>query len=95
MVIVGSGISRLTLARDLAHVHIHSIILDERSLAAAIGGGALIGVFPNGGKYLNELGLFDEVLRLAEPIQKSYLWSDNALLCRRSYPQIIAWGSVS
>ncbi|OQD90046.1 hypothetical protein PENANT_c002G04910 [Penicillium antarcticum] len=89
VVIVGSGIAGISLARALAHEGIHSIVLEKRSQAAAIGGGASIGIFPNGAKWLDELGLFDEILRSSDPILKSYLWSDGALLSRRNYPRTV------
>jgi FAD dependent monooxygenase len=89
VLIVGSGIAGLTLARALANAGIHSIVLDKRSRAAATGGGASIGIFPNGAKCLDELGLFGEILRSSDPIQESYLWSNDTLLSRRNYPQTV------
>ncbi|KAJ5326294.1 uncharacterized protein N7506_009396 [Penicillium brevicompactum] len=89
VVIVGSGISGLCLARALARRGVKSAVLEKRSRDAAIGGGASIGVFPNGAKCLDELGLLDEVLKFADPLQTASLWSDGVLLRRRLFPQIV------
>lgn len=68
VIIVGGGIAGLTLANALQNAGIDFLVLEGRSeIAPSIG--ASIGLFPNGSRILDQLGCYEELENLAEPIR--------------------------
>ncbi|PLB44192.1 FAD/NAD(P)-binding domain-containing protein [Aspergillus steynii IBT 23096] len=70
VVIVGGSIAGLTLAHCLKRLNIDYVVLESRNEIAPQSGGS-IGFTPNGGRVLDQLGIFDDVLEEVEPLRKS------------------------
>lgn len=67
VLIAGGGIAGLTLANALQHAGIDYLLLEARpELAPQLG--ASIGLGPNGSRILDQLGCYDEIMTLTEPI---------------------------
>lgn len=67
VIIAGGGIAGLTLANALQHAGIEYLILESRDeIAPQVG--ASIGLGPNGSRILDQLGCYDNILRLTRPI---------------------------
>lgn len=67
VVIVGGSITGLTLAHCLKRANIDHIILEKRQEIAPQEG-ASIGIWPNGGRVLDQLGLYNELERSTEAL---------------------------
>ncbi|KAI1471017.1 putative monooxygenase [Daldinia caldariorum] len=68
VIIVGGGIAGLTLANMLEKFDLNYIILESHSeIAPQVG--ASIGLFPNGLRILDQLGCYEDILRLFELLQ--------------------------
>ncbi|GFF78892.1 FAD/NAD(P)-binding domain-containing protein [Aspergillus udagawae] len=67
VVIVGGSITGLTLAHCLHQANIDHIVLEKRHEIAPQEG-ASIGLWPNGGQILDQLGLYGELEKLTEPL---------------------------
>ena len=71
VVIVGGSIAGLTLAHCLERLGVSYVVLEKRNEIAPLEG-ASIGIFPNGGRILDQLGLFEEVEKFAQPLHTSH-----------------------
>jgi len=69
---VGGSVAGLTLAHALSRVGIDYVILEKRS-SIAPQEGASVGILPHGGRILAQLGLFDQVEDLVEPLHTAHL----------------------
>ena len=67
VIIVGGGIGGLTIANALQLAGVDFVLLEGRSVIDPQVG-ASIGIFPNGGRILDQLGCYDNVLELIEPM---------------------------
>jgi 2-polyprenyl-6-methoxyphenol hydroxylase-like FAD-dependent oxidoreductase len=69
VIIAGGGIAGLTLANALQHADgVEYVLLEARSdIAPQVG--ASIGIAPNGNRILDQLGCYDEIERLTEPVE--------------------------
>ena len=68
VVIVGGGISGLTLANALQHAGVDFVLLEARSeIAPQLG--ASIGIAPNGSRILDQLSCYDAIDRLTTPVE--------------------------
>ncbi|KAL2820990.1 hypothetical protein BDW59DRAFT_174313 [Aspergillus cavernicola] len=95
VIIVGGSIAGLTLAHCLHRANIDHIIIEKREEIAPQEG-ASIGLWPNGSQVLEQLGLYDEMERQTEPLNRFLVaqpdgstWSNSmpqALLERFGYP---------
>lgn len=95
VIIVGAGVAGLTLANCLDRYNIAYIVLESRDETQSQLG-SLIGVFPNGSRILDQLGIFSKVQSLGVATSVSYVWTEfGALLSRRDYPRLIHERSVS
>ncbi len=66
VIIVGGGISGLTLAASLERAHIKYVLLEARDdIAPQVG--ASIAIFPHGARILDQLGVYEKVRKLALP----------------------------
>ncbi|PWY88175.1 monooxygenase [Aspergillus heteromorphus CBS 117.55] len=76
VVIVGGSIAGLTLAHCLWRNNIDFVVLEAyREIAPQVG--ASIGIFANGARILDQLGMFDDLLSAVEPLQYGSYWNDN------------------
>jgi 2-polyprenyl-6-methoxyphenol hydroxylase-like FAD-dependent oxidoreductase len=70
VVIVGGGIAGLTLANTLQNADIDFVLLESRSMIDPQVG-ASIGVLPNGSRILDQVGCYDDIIGLTEPILRT------------------------
>ncbi|KFY39521.1 hypothetical protein V494_03954 [Pseudogymnoascus sp. VKM F-4513 (FW-928)] len=74
VIIVGGSVAGLTLAHALYHSDIDFVVLEaHKDIAPQVG--ASIVVFPNGARILDQLGVFDDISALIEPLQKALTWT--------------------
>jgi 2-polyprenyl-6-methoxyphenol hydroxylase-like FAD-dependent oxidoreductase len=74
VVIVGGGVAGLTLAHCLERIGIDYVVLERRdNIAPQVG--ASIAILANGGRILDQLGMFNDVLELTEPLITNTIWS--------------------
>ena len=67
VIIAGGGIAGLTLANALQLAGIDYLLLEARAeIAPQIG--ASIGLGPNGSRILDQLGCYDDIMALTDPI---------------------------
>ncbi|KAL0937491.1 FAD binding domain protein [Colletotrichum truncatum] len=67
VIIVGGGITGLTLALMLQHQNVDYVLLEAYD-SVTPNVGASIGLFPNGLRILDQLGLFEDILAKAQPV---------------------------
>nr|BDO47155.1 FAD-dependent monooxygenase BrvE [Penicillium bialowiezense] len=72
VVIVGGSVAGLTLAHCLSRAGIDYVVLEKRGeIAPQVG--ASIGIMPHGARILDQLGLFDSVEQLIEPLHTAHI----------------------
>jgi 2-polyprenyl-6-methoxyphenol hydroxylase-like FAD-dependent oxidoreductase len=76
IIIGGGGISGLTLASSLEKAGIDYVLLEARDTVSPQVG-ASIGIFPNGGRIIDQLGCFDRVEKEIVPLGTFYNRYDN------------------
>jgi 2-polyprenyl-6-methoxyphenol hydroxylase-like FAD-dependent oxidoreductase len=74
VIIVGGSVSGLTLAHALYHSDIDFVVLEAHDQIAPQVGASIV-VFPNGARILDQLGVFDDINTLIEPLQKALTWT--------------------
>jgi 2-polyprenyl-6-methoxyphenol hydroxylase-like FAD-dependent oxidoreductase len=67
VIIAGGGIAGLTLANALQHAGIDYVLLERREVIDPQVG-ASIGIMPNGNRILDQLGCFEDIENLFQPI---------------------------
>ncbi|KAJ5748643.1 uncharacterized protein N7511_010339, partial [Penicillium nucicola] len=72
VIIVGGSISGLTLAHCLAKANIDHIILEKRAEIAPQEG-AFIGIWPNGARILQQLGVYGTLEKLTAPLSRMHI----------------------
>lgn len=72
VIIVGGSIAGLTLAHCLDQANIDHVILEKRS-AIAPQEGAFIGIWPNGARVFEQLGLFGDMEKQTSPFHKMHI----------------------
>ncbi|KAK2736194.1 hypothetical protein FQN57_000868 [Myotisia sp. PD_48] len=88
VVIVGGSIAGLTLAHGLEKLGIDYVVLEKRSDIAPQEG-ASIGIMPNGGRILEQLGIFNAVEASIEPLDSAHVaWPDGYSFSTRA-PDIL------
>jgi len=98
VVIVGGSIAGFTLAHCLHHNNIEFVVLEAgKEIAPQLG--ASIVVLPNGVRILDQLGIFDEITVVAEPLEAALTWTgDGKLLVDSDAPRLCevryAWPSL-
>ncbi|KAL2844065.1 hypothetical protein BJY01DRAFT_264077 [Aspergillus pseudoustus] len=85
VIIVGGSIAGLTLSLCLNAAGIENIVLEKH---AEIGSqvGASIGVLPNGGRILDQLGVFPKIEKLIEPLTSAHIAYPDGFTLRSDYP---------
>ncbi|KAH6855970.1 hypothetical protein B0I37DRAFT_395815 [Chaetomium sp. MPI-CAGE-AT-0009] len=71
VIIVGAGVAGLTLANALEQANVDYVLLERRGEVAPQVG-ASIGLFPNGARILDQLGVWKGVEERAEPLKVFY-----------------------
>lgn len=68
VIIVGGSVAGLTLAHSLRQVGIDYVVLEAyKEIAPQVG--ASIGILPNGARVLDQLGCFDDINSLCDPLR--------------------------
>jgi flavin-dependent dehydrogenase len=79
VIIVGGSIAGLTLAHCLYHNDVDFVVLEAHNeIAPQIG--ASIVILPNGARILDQLGIFDDIFAMVEPLQNALIWKGNGKL---------------
>lgn len=66
VIIIGGSIAGLTLAHALHHINIDYTVLEaHKEIAPQVG--ASIGIFPNGARILDQIGVWEDVENAIEP----------------------------
>jgi 2-polyprenyl-6-methoxyphenol hydroxylase-like FAD-dependent oxidoreductase len=87
VIIAGGGIAGLTLANSLSQAHIDYILLEARDeIAPQVG--ASIGILAQGGRILDQLGMYDDIFKLIEPIEYINQWHGGKVVDRNDAPQL-------
>ncbi len=88
VLIIGGGIGGLTLANSLQHAGIDYLVLEARNeIAPHVG--ASIALFANGGRILDQLGVYDDVTKFTELTVTSTAWLEGKRLARRDGPALM------
>ena len=88
VVIVGGSIAGLTLAHCLEHANIEYIILEKgNDISPQLG--ASIGIMPNGGRILEQLGLFEEIESVTEPLYQANIIYPDGYSFSNLYPKVV------
>jgi 2-polyprenyl-6-methoxyphenol hydroxylase-like FAD-dependent oxidoreductase len=74
VVIVGGSITGLTLAHALYHSDVDFVLLEARGEIAPQVGASIV-ILPNGSRILDQLGIFDHVYSMVEPLTMGLTWT--------------------
>lgn len=89
VIIVGASIAGLTLAHCLQRANIDHIVLERRDeIAPEVG--ASIGILPNGSRILDQLGLYEKIEELIEPLDLAHIVYPDGFKFTSIYPKIIS-----
>lgn len=85
VIIAGGGIAGLTLANSLSQAHIDYVLLEARDeIAPQVG--ASIGIFAQGGRILDQMGAYDDILKLTYPVTYINQWHNGKIVNRTDSP---------
>lgn len=89
VIIVGGSVAGLTLAHCLGKSNIEYVVLESNcDIAPEVG--ASIGILTNGARILDQLGIFDDILDVIEPLRKAIYWTEHGkVIMENESPQII------
>ncbi|KAJ5936692.1 hypothetical protein N7466_003142 [Penicillium verhagenii] len=93
VIIVGGSISGLSLAHCLHKAGIDSIVLEKRSEIAA-NEGASVAIMPNGGRILQQIGIFDTLGTLIEPTRVAHVRFPDGFQFSSPYPKTMREANV-
>lgn len=85
VIIVGGGVSGLTLANALERANIDYLLLEGREEIAPFVG-ASIAISANGGRVLDQLGCYETILERTVPMDVIQTWSDGRLIGKTDSP---------
>ncbi|KAF9888702.1 hypothetical protein FE257_008460 [Aspergillus nanangensis] len=88
VIIVGGSIAGLTLAHCLHRAKIKHVVL-EKGADIAPQLGASIGIMPNGGRILQQLGLYDAVEDLIEPLSVARIVHADGFSFHSAFPRLL------
>ncbi|GKZ25789.1 hypothetical protein AbraIFM66951_010010 [Aspergillus brasiliensis] len=88
VLIVGGSVAGLILAHCLERANIDYLIL-EKGDDVAPQVGASIGIMPNGGRILEQLGLFGEIERVIEPLNRANISYPDGFCFSNVYPKVL------
>lgn len=87
VIIVGGSIAGLSLAHCLdTNPNVEYVVLEAgEEMAPQVG--ASIVVLPNGARILDQLGIWDDIMKMIEPLQQGLSWTaDGKLLVDNNMP---------
>ncbi|OGM42673.1 FAD binding monooxygenase [Aspergillus bombycis] len=88
VIIVGGSVAGLTLAHCLQQAGIDHVVLEKSpNLSPQVG--ASIGIIPNGGRILDQLGLFDAVEKMTHPLSMATITYPDGFSFCSNYPKIV------
>lgn len=80
----------LTLAHALYHSDIDFVVLEAHDEIAPQVGASIV-IFPNGARILDQLGVFDHINDLVEPLQMALTWTgEGKCMLNSNAPVLIA-----
>lgn len=80
----------LTLAHALYHSDIDFVVLEAHEEIAPQVGASIV-IFPNGARILDQLGVFDHINALVEPLQMALTWTrEGKCMLNSNAPVLIA-----
>lgn len=88
VVIVGGSVAGLALAHCLEVLGVSYTIL-ERGDKIAPNLGASIGILPNGGRILDQLGIFGHVESEVEPLEVARICYSDGFWFKSRYPKVL------
>lgn len=88
VIIVGGSIAGLTFAHCLLQANIDHVVLEKRGKISPQEG-AFIGVWPNGARVLEQLGLYADMEKLTAPLHKMNVCYPDGYSFSSSLPKII------
>ncbi|KAJ5139324.1 FAD binding monooxygenase [Penicillium bovifimosum] len=86
VIIVGGSIAGLSLAHCLQRAGIECTVLEKRAQITAHEG-ASVGIMPNGGRILKQLGMYDAVEKLIEPMRVAHVRYPDGFHFSNPYPE--------
>ena len=89
VLIAGGGIAGLTLANALQRAGIDNLLLEAHNEVAPLVG-ASIGMFANGGRILDQLNAYDDLLKLSEPAHRLDAWRNGQMIDTTNVIQLAA-----
>lgn len=88
VIIVGGSIAGLTLAHCLHQANIDHVVLEKKEEISPQQG-AFIGVWPNGARILDQLGLYTDMEKLTAPLHKMNICYPDGHSFSSELPKII------
>ncbi|KAH0593199.1 hypothetical protein MHUMG1_08921 [Metarhizium humberi] len=88
VIIVGGSVAGLVLAHCLQHLGIEYVVLEKRHEISPQEG-ASIGIMPNGGRILDQLGLYDQIEKLIEPLNSAHVLYPDGFNFDSRYPILL------
>lgn len=88
VIIVGGSIAGLTLAHCLRRAKVAHVVLEKREEIAPQEG-AFVGIWPNGGVVLDQLGLYEGLEKLTAPIHRMHIRYPDGFSFSSSLPKAV------
>ena len=88
VIVVGGSVAGLSLAHCLQRAGIDYVVLEKRSEIAPQEG-ASVGIMPNGGCILDQLGLYSRVENLIEPLETAHVCYPDGFTYTSRYPKLL------
>lgn len=86
VIIVGGSIAGLSLAHCLYKAGVENIVLEKRS-EITTNEGASVAIMPNGAQILEQLGLYDTVENMVEPMHVAHVRFPDGFQFSSPYPK--------
>ncbi|KID66315.1 FAD dependent monooxygenase, partial [Metarhizium hybridum] len=87
VIIVGGSVAGLALAHCLQRLGVSFTILEQGEIAPQLG--ASIGILPNGGRILDQLGIFDNIEKEIEPLELARIRYPDDFWFESRYPKAL------
>ncbi|KAG8420740.1 hypothetical protein J3458_002673 [Metarhizium acridum] len=87
VIIVGGSVAGLALAHCLQRLGVSFTILEQGEIAPQLG--ASIGILPNGGRILDQLGIFDNIEKEIEPLEFARIRYPDDFWFESQYPKAL------